>query len=89
MKIVGKSIYLKITVLNILTLRLMFKYRYTDIPGTLEYNKYDTKIASKKSSPYYTCINTPKHVTSGRVHLRGLALGYTAPKERRSGGSHW
>ena len=43
------------------------------------------KIKSK-SNLHYTRGITPKRVTSGGAHLRGLAPGLTAPKKRRSGG---
>ena len=34
----------------------------------------------------YTCCITPKRVTSGWAHLRGLRLGNPAPKKDRSAG---
>ena len=43
-------------------------------------------LPKPKSNLHYTRGITPKRVTSVGAHLCDLAPGYTAPKERRSGG---
>ena len=48
-------------------------------------NNFNTEI-KPKSNLHFTRDITPKRVTSGRVHLLGLAPGQSSSKKRRSGG---
>ena len=38
---------------------------------------------NQKLNPRYTCDITPKRVTSGGAHYRGLVLRKTAPKKKK------
>ena len=54
--------------------------------GKVNWSHYTPAFLTvSKSHLHYTRGSTPKRVTSGGAHLRGLAPGLHAPKESRSG----